>query len=276
MRHHRRTTAVHRIATVIRKDAEELVRHPAALVPAFLMVIGALVPAFLVTLATPSLSGEAFDAGDLVVAARRATNVEHALAGLDERALVQAFLFQQFLLLLPMVPVVGSMALAAHAVIGEKQARALEPLLATPLATWELLAAKTLMPFALSMVLLAVASLLYLGGVALTAAPGVWHALLNVRTLLVVAGVGPLVALAGLQCAVIMSSRVNDPRAAQQLGGLLLLPITVAFVAQLVGQSLLSLRVVTASMMVLTAVNLLLLWIGVRVFQRETILMRWK
>ena len=34
------------------------------------------------------------------------------------------------------------MSVAAHSVIGEKQARTLEPLLATPLKTSELLAAK--------------------------------------------------------------------------------------------------------------------------------------
>ena len=36
------------------------------------------------------------------------------------------------------------MALAAHAIVGEKQARTLEPLLATPLTTLELLMAKVL------------------------------------------------------------------------------------------------------------------------------------
>ena len=40
------------------------------------------------------------------------------------------------------MPVTGAMALAAHAIVGEKQARTLEPLLATPLTTLELLMAK--------------------------------------------------------------------------------------------------------------------------------------
>ena len=40
--------------------------------------------------------------------------------------------------------VTGGMSVAAHSVIGEKQARTLEPLLATPLKTSELLAAKVI------------------------------------------------------------------------------------------------------------------------------------
>ena len=36
------------------------------------------------------------------------------------------------------------MSVAAYSVIGEKQARTLEPLLATPITTFELLAAKVL------------------------------------------------------------------------------------------------------------------------------------
>ena len=57
---------------------------------------------------------------------------------------MQLFLFQQFLMLFLLTPITGAMALAAHAIVGEKQARTLEPLLATPITTFELLAAKVL------------------------------------------------------------------------------------------------------------------------------------
>jgi ABC-2 type transport system permease protein len=79
-----------------------------------------------------------------------------------------------------------------------------------------------------------------------------------------------------LLLAVIVSSRVNDPRSAQQLGALVVMPVTAAFIAQLVGQYVLGTAalVITAfSLLVLAAV---LLWVGVRVFARERILMRWK
>ncbi|MCA1583274.1 MAG: ABC transporter permease [Acidobacteria bacterium] len=268
--------ALGRVRALMAKDAAELVRHPGTLVPAFVMVIGALVPAFLIAVIAPALSGESFDDGEFADAARRAAAVIPELAALEGRARVQALLFHQFLLLVLLVPVVGSMSLAAHAVISEKQSHALEPLLATPITTGELLAAKALTPFLVSLALLAFAMILYVGGIALTAAPGVWRALLGPRTVLLGLVGGPLISLTGLQMAVIVSSRVNDPRSAQQLGGLVVMPITIAFVAQMVGQYVWGVQPLLVALVVLAVVNVGLLWLGVRVFQRETILMRWK
>jgi len=48
-------------------------------------------------------------------------------AGLPRRAATEAFLFQQFLVLIVLVPVAGAMSIAAHSIIGEKQTRSLEP-----------------------------------------------------------------------------------------------------------------------------------------------------
>jgi ABC-2 type transport system permease protein len=66
------------------------------------------------------------------------------LENLSINGRVQLFIFQQFLIVFLLMPVTGAMALAAHAIVGEKQARTLEPLLATPLTTLELLMAKVL------------------------------------------------------------------------------------------------------------------------------------
>ena len=87
---------------------------------------------------------------------------------------------------------------------------------------------------------------------------------------------GPLVELAALQVSVIVSSRANDPRSAQQLTGLLILPITLVFVAQLMGAVHRRSRRAAARRARLPRAQLVLLWVGVRVFQRETILTRWR
>ena len=72
--------------------------------------------------------------------------------------------------------------------------------------------------------------------IAALAEPGVWRAMLTARSLGLVFIVGPLAALLGLQLAVCASSRVNDPRSAQQLGALvLIIPVGVLQVAQFVG-----------------------------------------
>ena len=198
------------------------------------------------------------------------------LNALDPAGQAQAFVLQHFLMFSLIVPVLGSLSLAAQAVIGEKQARALEPLLATPLTTTELLVAKAVAPFGLSMLLLLATFCLYLVGMALWGEPRVWQTMFWPRTLLMYGMLGPLVSWTALMLAAIVSSRVNDARTAQQLGAFIILPITGLFVGQLVGQFLLGIPALLLTALAIVLANVALTWVGVRVFQRETILMRWR
>jgi ABC-2 type transport system permease protein len=269
--------AAQRIAALARKDASELMRNPGAIVPAILMVFGALLPGFLVVIGAPMIAGRTLEeSGEFADEAARAIATMPELGGLSGNALIQAFLFHQFALLLLLVPVVSATALATHAVIGEKQSKALEPLLATPISTLELLAAKTLSPFVFTLLLTWVAAALYTGGILAAGEPGVWRTVLGPRTFILFLIVGPLVELATLQISVIVSSRANDPRSAQQLTSLLILPITVVFIAQLMGAFILPPSALLAGAAGLVLLNSVLLMVGVRVFQRETILTRWR
>ena len=266
-----------RIAAVAWKDAAELARNPGAVLPAVAMVFGSILPAFVVVVGAPMIAGEPLaSSGDFLEGAQAAMIRIPELRGLNGNGLIQAYLFHQFALLLLLVPIVGAMALATHAVIGEKQSKALEPMLATPLSTMELLAAKTLTPFVFALLLTWVAVALYVGLAALVSEPGVWRALLGVRTLLMFVVLGPLVELAALQVSVIVSSRTNDPRSAQQLSSLLVLPVTAVFIAQLSGALFVGPAALALGAVVCGVFNGVLLWMGVRVFQRETILMRWR
>ena len=57
---------------------------------------------------------------------------------------IRAALLNPFLLLFEMLPIVVPITIASYSIIGEKQSRSLEALLATPIRTWELLVAKAL------------------------------------------------------------------------------------------------------------------------------------
>jgi ABC-2 type transport system permease protein len=266
-----------RVLALARKDGEELLRNPGAILPAIAMVFGALFPAFLVLVGVPVFIGESIaDDSEFMEGAQQAVGSLPGLAGLDGAALVQAFIFHQFALLLLLVPIVASMALATHAVIGEKQSKALEPILATPISTLELLLAKVLMPFVFTLALTWATVAIYIIGVAVIGEPGVWDAVVGARLFIMFAVLGPLVELAALMVSVIVSSRSNDPRSAQQLTGLLILPLTIAFVAQLTGSFVVSPALMLLASAGCVLMNGVLLWIGVRIFQRETILTRWR
>ena len=117
---------------------------------------------------------------------------------------------------------------------------------------------------------------LYLAGIAIWAMPGVLGAMANLRTAVLVVLVGPASALLSLQAAILISSRVNDARTAQQFGVFVVIPVSALLVAQFTG----ALWVSAAGLAVIGAA-ILLIWailagVSVRVFDRETILTRWK
>ena len=266
-----------RISALAWKDARELARNPGAILPPVLMVLGSLFPAFLVVVGAPKIAGRTLEeSGEFAEEAAHAIGSMPELAGLAGNALIQAFLFHQFALLLLMVPVVSATALATHAVIGEKQSKALEPLLATPISTLELLAAKALTPFLFALALTWIAAALYIAGILAFGEPGVWQTALGLRTFILFVILGPLIELATLQVSVIVSSRANDPRSAQQLTSLLILPITIVFIAQLMGSFVVTPAWLLLGCAALAVVNAILLAVGVKVFERETILTRWK
>lgn len=266
-----------RLRSLVWKEFLELRRNPGVFLPTLIMAGVALVVPFLVAIGIPSMTGDRLSDDDDLRRAMEAAVEEMGTRGaLSLEGGVQLFLFQQFLLLFILVPVAGAMSIAAHSVIGEKQARTLEPLLATPVSTLELLLSKVvsaaLPPFLLELV----AVVVYVAGVAALGADGVAAALLSTRTLLLVLLLGPLAMLVALQLAVLVSSRVNDPRSAQQIGVIVILPVLGVLVAQFAGVLWLG-----SAALLLGALGLLVLWMGlvalsVRLFERETILTRWR
>jgi ABC-2 type transport system permease protein len=267
---------VKRTAALLEKELADIRQNPAVFAPAALTGALSLLLPFFVAIVVPYATGEPLaDSSDFQVALEMYRD-QPVASTLDPEGAVQAWIFQQFLVLLVLTPVAGSMAVAAYSVIGEKQARTLEPLLATPLTTTELLAAKILGSFVPAVALTVACFALYVGGVAALARPGVYRVLLTPSSLSVVLVLGPLAALAALQLAVCVSSRVNDPRSAQQIGALVILPISALLIAQLVGGIVLTTGTILLIAGALAVLDLGLLRIGVSLFDRESILTRWK
>ena len=132
-----------RILALLRKEIAELARNRSALLPvAFVALITTALP-FFIAVATPKLSGHPLsNDADLVHSLTRASGELPGIERLSEEAAVQAFIFSRFLVMTLLVPVTGAITFAGHSLIGEKIGRSLEPLLATPITTTELLLAK--------------------------------------------------------------------------------------------------------------------------------------
>jgi ABC-2 type transport system permease protein len=262
-----------RVRALLEKEFLDLARNRTALVPVVIVTVLSLVLPFGIAIAVPALTGHPLgDDADLVRVSRVAGTGDH----LSDDGRIQLFLFQQFLMMFLITPVTGAMALASHAVVGEKQARTLEPLLATPVSTFELLTAKVLGALLPTMAISIAGLAIYLGGIAWFAAPGVGAAMASLRTLLLTILVAPAAALVSLQAAILISSRVNDPRTAQQFGVLIIIPLAGLMVAEFSGSLWLSSAALAFIGLALLGVWALLSLFSVTLFERETILTRWR
>ena len=88
--------------------------------------------------------------------------------------------------------------------------------------------------------------------------------------------VGPLMALLAVAVSIMVSSKVNDPRVAEQISMVVLIPILAVFFGQLAGMFVINRQLILISAVVLALVDAVAVYLAVRLFQRETILTRWK
>jgi ABC-2 type transport system permease protein len=262
-----------RIRALIAKEFLDLSRNRSVLAPVALVTLVSLVIPFVVIVVVPAMTGQPI--GEDPALARIGAEIG-LRSGVAPDVAVEAFLFQQFLMLFLLTPITGAMSLAAHAVVGEKQARTLEPLLATPVRTIELLVAKVLGALMPTLAISFVGIGIYFLGIALFADPGVFAAMATLRTWLLILFIGPVAALVSLQAAIVISSRVNDPRTAQQFGVLIILPLTAVFVAQFTGSLLITVPILVVIGVALFGAWVLLTFFSVALFDRERILTRWR
>ena len=189
----------------------------------------------------------------------------------------QFLILQQFMVLFLMMPAIIPVTIASYSIVGEKNTHTLEPLLATPITTGQLLAGKALAAAIPAVVASSASFLIFAGGTALLAAsPAVALQLFSPLWVLGIFLVGPLLSLAGVSLAVMISSRVNDPRAAEQLAVLVILPILALFLGQLAGVVVINQGLLLIIAGALVLVDAALLFFATRLFQRESILTRWK
>jgi len=255
--------------TILRREWMETLRNR-------LLLSTILIPPVLLTVAPLILAGAV---GDRALPAELATQVlrqKPEWGAFSSGELAGAFAVQQFLVFFLLMPAYIPLSIATFSIIGEKQARSLEPVLAAPIRTVELLAGKAiaaLVPGVLAgwvtyVAFVALASVVYGRALFGVVTDGSW-----------LAGVfllGPAVGLSSVVAGIIVSARVNDPRVAQQIGGVVIVPIVGLVMVQATGTLLVGpVGYVLMSLAVLL-ISLVGLRVGVGLFDREAILTRWR
>ncbi len=197
--------------------------------------------------------------------------------GLSLAECFQVYMLSQFMLLFMLTPLMVPVNIAAYSVVGEKTSRSLEPLLATPITTYELLIGKNLAAVIPAVLATWLSFGVYaIGARLMISNPRVVAALFAPVWLLAVLLVGPLLAILSVNFSLMVSSRVNDARVAEQLSAVVILPLLVLFFGQIAGIVLVNRRMMLILSLILAALDAVMLWIGTRLFQRESILVRWR
>jgi ABC-2 type transport system permease protein len=194
---------------------------------------------------------------------------------LEPKQAAQGFVVLNFMAYFLLIPAMVPMAIATQSVIGEKTSRALEPQLATPMEVSELILGKAIAS-AVPAILATWGVFMLYGFVngAITE-PVMTRLIFNETWRLAMLTLVPLICLLSVLLGIIVSSRVNDARTAQQIGGFIVIPVIgVAVAGFFSGRATFSVEQVIIGDLVVAGLIGLALVIGNWIFDRESILTR--
>ncbi len=258
-----------KIRTIIMKEWTETLRDRMILVSILIPpIIFTVVPAVLVRI--PNMRTMQSETLDEIYAA------SPLLRAAGPEDVTKLILVSQFMIFFLMMPVFIPLSIAVQSIIGEKQNRTLEPLLATPIDTLELLLGKSLSAAIPAIIITWTSFAIFYASTLPIVGETLRGALLDPKWIVTVLVIAPLLCLLGVGMAVLLSSRLNDTRAAQQLGAVVIIPIVGIAVAQTAGKLVLGVGHFIIGALFLALIDAILLYLTVKVFDRETILTRWK
>jgi ABC-2 type transport system permease protein len=174
-----------------------------------------------------------------------------------------------------LIPAILPSIIASYSIVGEKIEKSLEPLLATPTTDGELLLGKSLASFVPCMAVTYLAAAIFVPIIDFWSYTTLGIILIpNLYWALMLIVITPLACVMSVEANIIVSSKVSDIRAAQQLGGIVVLPlIFVVLLGSIVSTSLLLAIGVTAALMI---ADVALFYLSKATFRREEILTKWK
>jgi ABC-2 type transport system permease protein len=255
--------------TVMRKDLEEVMhnRYILTSMATFPLLFSVIIP-ILYLLTLPANISKT-DVASL-------SNAVQGFVAMSPKQAMISFLVQSNLPFYLLMPGIMPTLIAAYSIAGEKKNGTLEPMLATPVRTVDILLGKTLAAV-VPAVLLTWASFMVYAALVNGFTAGTFDSPILPNALWVIALfiTGPLLAVLSVFASILVSARLSDVRAAQQVSAVLVVPIMGLFVLQLFGMVTLSVNALLAVSAGLLVVDVVLIMLGSAVFQREEILTKW-
>lgn len=254
---------------IMRKEFDEVLRNKYILstMASFPLVFSVAIPLiYLITL-------------PVNISAADVSMFQGLVAGFDSmtpRQVLIYYIVQSNLPFYLMMPAVIPTLISSYSIVGEKKGGTLEPLLATPVSSRDVLFGKSLAAVVPSVLITWVSFGIYAALVNYMTHGIFGHAILPDSLWIISVGItAPLLSLMSVYACILVSSRITDVRAAQQVSAVFVVPIMALFILQLFGYVALSFEAMASFSVMLGVVDLFLIWAGTKVFKREEILTRW-
>ena len=276
-----------RISNVIRKEWEVMFKSVnntlfITLIP--LIMIGQLM-AFL-------YFGGGFISEDILNELLSQTIFQHAISNMESllpqsqgklpiNEVFQLLILIQFPYYLLLIPTMVAISFATFNILEEKQTGTLEPLLATPVRTWELLFGKALagaIPsiiiswFYTGLCVIAISILMPFKTVSFYLVREPFISIWLITLLLMV----PAISILSFMLGVISSSKASDAKSAQNISLFIILPVLAIIGTQITGLVIFTRGLLLLLTLAIGVIDYLVLRLAIKIFQRESILVRWR
>lgn len=182
-----------------------------------------------------------------------------SLAGFYETYIETAFI-PMFL----MIPVALPTSISAYSIVGEREAKTIEPLLATPITNAELLVGKSLTAFIVSQVLTWLSF-----GVFAFISFYIGRPLDLMLWGVIMFALSPFLTMFGIVGMTLLSVHAKGVREAQELGVFVMIPMLMILVAAVTQTISLKFYTVSGMVLLFLLLDMLLIYFGLRTFSRE-------
>lgn len=262
---------------VFRKDWREVSRNRQILLPIVLIPFMFAVLFPLLTLLIPDLATMPLTSlGGIEAMIRNLPDyLKDELVGMtDQQVLVYVMSLYFFAPFFLIIPLTTSGVIAADSFAGEKERKTIEALLATPISDNELFLGKILVSLIPTIMVTVISFLIYSTIVDVFSFTLFNGRLLlpNLMWIMLIFGLAPTLALASIGLTVMISAKVKGTREAQQISGILLIPLLILIFGQVAGAIIFGPIVVAILIVAFTIFDFLIFHISVKNFRREEIL----
>jgi ABC-2 type transport system permease protein len=200
------------------------------------------------------------------------------IEGMSPNAIFILFMLNTMMLpMFLMMPGFIPTLVAAYAIVGEKKLNTLEPLLASPVSTLDIFFGKVLSSLIPTIAITWIAFAIFCVFFNLVTYDILGSYLMPDQLwLLAMFLLAPLFALMSVTASTIVSSKTRDIRSAEHASVVFMIPISALLIGPFIGLFFLETSIILMLAFTILVVDVLLIIAGVKLFNRENILIKWK